>query len=399
MIKLKARYALPLAALAIAVAVTPSIASANVITRHPASKRVPILRPRPDRMPFTSEVDALGTSKFTSVYGGLSLSRSRSPIIYVVRSGDSAFLSTLQNLAHQGHVTAYKVVPVSRSWAQLNSLTMRIARASKYLRSKEVILAQWGPDAPSNKVTIALRKVTKAADRLLYRLYGDSWIEISPHPFKTVFYYRDRFSDTAPYYGGDPIWPSGDGPQTFCTSGFPLVDANAEYFMTTADHCGATTWYTNYLNPQPIGSTYGQYQESSMVDVQTFTAQTLGLVWGDSDNTFTITGTYAPNVGDEISFDGAYSGLQTDVPVTRTGPFCEEIDLEDSCDLGEAVRSSGDPICLGGDSGGPVFIRRTSPNINAIGIVTASDNTGLECLYTRIQAIQHVAGATVVLGG
>jgi hypothetical protein len=78
---------------------------------------------------------------------------------------------------------SYGVVDVAHTWAQLEELTIKIARDEPDWRAQGVILGRWGPSAELNKVLIELRSPTRAAAQALYAAYGEDWITVSPEPF------------------------------------------------------------------------------------------------------------------------------------------------------------------------------------------------------------------------
>jgi hypothetical protein len=79
------------------------------------------------------------------------------------------------------------VVP---TWAQLEELTIKIAREAPGWQARGIILGRWGPEAESNRVVIQLRSPTEAAAQALYAAYGADWITVSPQPFTQELFFR-----------------------------------------------------------------------------------------------------------------------------------------------------------------------------------------------------------------
>lgn len=75
------------------------------------------------------------------------------------------------------------MIDVVHTWAQLDDLTIKIARDRPDGQARGIILGRWGPNAELNKVVIELRSPTEAAAQALYDAYGADWITVSPQPF------------------------------------------------------------------------------------------------------------------------------------------------------------------------------------------------------------------------
>lgn len=84
--------------------------------------------------------------------------------------------------------------------------------------------------------------------------------------------YRTRFTDIAPYFGGDRI----DSPTEGCTSGFQGFDHIGYSYALTAAHCGwSPSWTTN------SGDDFGPTVASSAgLDTQLITEDTVTHNWG-----------------------------------------------------------------------------------------------------------------------
>jgi hypothetical protein len=82
------------------------------------------------------------------------------------------------------------VVDVVHTWAELEDLTLKIARDAPGWRVRGITLARWGPMAESNTVIIELRSHTEAAAQALYDAYGADWVTVSPEPYTQEFFFR-----------------------------------------------------------------------------------------------------------------------------------------------------------------------------------------------------------------
>ena len=350
---------------------------------------------------FSTTVATLGaTAKFESGYGGqINAATGGVAVLYVVRGHAAGLLAAMRGEADAADA-GYRVVYVPHSWAVLEALTTKIAQQVPRWRARGIELAKWGPDPAASKVVVWLRAYSPAAAQQLRSAYGADLVSVSHTPMsQRVDSAANKYYDVPPFFGGDRIfaYPSSGG-TVECTSGFVML-GNAHpgnHWVLTSGHCGRQTWLTNWTTHYTLGSTSTDYLAgaggSTDIDVQTIGANAVGQVWGD-------TGTYDPftifqaPAGQYVCLDGADpkpgspSGLECGVQVTEQGPFC--LITSDGlihCQLGEAYDQNRQ-VCLGGDSGGPVFQRQSSGNkVEAVGIITA-DSGGHTCYYTLITAI------------
>ena len=72
---------------------------------------------------------------------------------------------------------------MAHTWAQLEDLTLKIARDAPSWRARGITLGRWGPTAESNTVVIELRSPTATAAQAIYDAYGADWITVSPEPY------------------------------------------------------------------------------------------------------------------------------------------------------------------------------------------------------------------------
>ncbi len=346
--------------------------------------------------PFATTVETLGSTRFQEGYGGQGVSPSGYPVVYVVAGHGAGFLSALRGEAASAGGADYAVAYVPHSWAQLNSLTMRIASQEKTWRQRGIELAKWGADPASSKVTIHLRSYSAAAGRALLAAYGSGWVSVSRQPMTQQVVFLDRYFDHAPWYGGDAIFPNAGNPGVYCTDAFTML-GNAHpnnHWLLTAGHCGTHhPWYTNFNSLYQIGGTgtdyFHGYGGNTATDTQTIgPTNAWGDVWGNSTVVYHPIGKLHPGSGSLITFDGARTGAVFGAEVTNAGPFCLVVQGITDCNLGRADDFSS-VICQPGDSGGPVFQRTSSGNnIYAVGTISAGSSDGKTCYYTLIGSIE-----------
>jgi hypothetical protein len=193
------RLFLPLSLLACAAIAISAPASASAGT---PSKPHPVHLAGAPAASFASTVETLGTTRFQSAYGGQELSPSGRLAVYVVAAHGAGFLSAMRGEAAHSAGAAYEVAYVPHSWAQLDALTMRIAKQEPAWRARGIQLAQWGPDAASSRVAITLRSYTGTAGRELLASYGAGWVSVSHAPLNQPrILLSNKYYDTAPFYG------------------------------------------------------------------------------------------------------------------------------------------------------------------------------------------------------
>jgi hypothetical protein len=108
----------------------------------------------------------------------------------------------------------------------------------------------------TNKVRVTLISYTPAAAAALTRAYGSALVSVSTTSDTRVYTpISDRFSDTAPFFGGD--WITAPGMNGGCTSGWvTLGNVHPDsHWVLTAGHCRSNTWFTNQNSLIKIGTT------------------------------------------------------------------------------------------------------------------------------------------------
>jgi hypothetical protein len=382
----------------------------------PLSKRPPVTA-TPPPLTLQDVVQNLGATAYRDAYGGMTVSRTTQETavpshitIYVVAAASDAtqFLSAIRKAAATagGRATSYSIIDVRHSFAQLYALTLKMARQRDTWRDRSINLQMWGPDPATNKVAVSLESYSSAAARSLYASYGTSWMSVSTTSLNMNLQQlgstpqfsvnQGRFQDSSPFYGGDFIENAGDN--AGCTDGFVMTGATHpdNRWLMTDGHCGSRTWYTNLTHFYVLGATstnyFHGYGGNTDYDVQTigltggFTAW--GDVWGNNYTVYNPYTTLTPGKGQGITFDGAITGEVHDIGVTTAGPECLSTNGGTICGVGVAGSTSGKVICQDGDSGGPVYERTsTAGEVQAVGLITASNSAKNVCIYTLLNSI------------
>jgi hypothetical protein len=357
---------------------------------------------RPQITSLWEAVYKLGTTEFTSAYGGQETFSSGKLIVYVAPRNRTAFITAVRGAAAQYPATEYSLTDVAHSWAQLNTLTDEIARQQPTWKARGIDLVRWGPDLGTNKVKAELRKYSASAERKLINTYGADLITVSHASTQLNRVFLDRYFDYAPFYGGDAIFINPQNPGVNCTDAFATIGNVHTYnhWFLTAGHCGIRNpWYTNFSSHYQLGPTSTDYFNgfggNTSTDVQTIgPVNESPAVWGNSTQQYYPYTTFYAGNGQLITFDGATTGARFGNLVTNPGPFCEVVQGITDCNLGEAQGANGQVICQGGDSGGPVFQRTTLGQgtwIKAVGLISAGSPDGTVCDYTLIGSALSVS--------
>ena len=280
-------------------------------------------------------------------------------------------------------VAADPTPPGTHSFADLESLTLRIAQDEPALEGEGIYLAQWGPDVQTDTVEIVLSEYDSTAAQDLLARYGSAWVSVSPTAASRPIP-ANRYSDYAPFYGGDWIYYSASDSTHYCTGGPNVVsNVTGQTYSLIAGHCAptGTTLYTNTGNQQTFGTVSTRYYCSGCIDAELVASSTAGYVWGNSGAVFAQRGTSNPGVGSSVCFDGAKTGencgdivAQYDICVAlEGGPVV--------CHVAEAYNNNH-AVCQLGDSGGPVYTKSGS-SVYIARTIEALTSVN-DCFYTII---------------
>jgi hypothetical protein len=370
---------------------------------------------------FASTVNSAGTDRFADSYAGQVRNSAGNLVVYVTRSRASAFASEMQHLARaQGISGGYTLVTVNHSWAQLAAMTDRITAEMKSLQAQGVELAQWGPDPQSNKVQITLESYSDHAAQTLTNSFGAQWISVShsaerwvftdPRPAKPLVDGETRFTDTAPFYGGDIQWYGSQSSSVACTSGFSFVGKNSgNNFGLASGHCvsdaggkSGTVVHTNTSSTKTVGKISTQYFPSTKIDIASVnTGGFAPLVYGNGTATYGVVGQDFPTQGDQLTADGRVSGEVRGVTVENTDNTINVSGFPIK-DLTVASKP-GATVCQGGDSGGPWYVHLgATDGVDAAGtqVGEREDPDGQldpsVCVYEQIGAILSLVNGTLL---
>lgn len=230
----------------------------------------------------------------------------------MVRGRSARFLARLPKAIAESAGTSWYLTPVGHSYQSLLQVTSKIASDAPRLRSEGILLGQWGPSPPDDRVVVHLQLYsTEAAERLL-QLFGNQWIMVSTQPAALVPTADDRFHDQAPFFGGDGIWRRGIDPigTHYCGSGINMKSPVGTQYAATAGHCGSYTWKTNDTYYLTLGPTAVNYfsQTGGDFDFESISASTGGYVWGNNGYTYAVMGSTTPPAATKVTFDGIISG-------------------------------------------------------------------------------------------
>jgi hypothetical protein len=134
--------------------------------------------PPPLRMQIQS---LIGSERFSETYGGTVVQQDGRMHIYVVNDGLPAMRSALLDTFGSSATDAYVLEAVRHSEADLEALTMRIARDDAWQEHNGIRLAGWGPDPVSSIVRIEVPGYTPAIAEQLRERYGSDWVRVAPY--------------------------------------------------------------------------------------------------------------------------------------------------------------------------------------------------------------------------
>lgn len=348
---------------------------------------------------LANRIATLGVVEYPEAYAAATPTSPTDVTVYA--TGDRAgLLNAINRLPHRG--VAVTVKTAQRDYAQLESLTKRIARDSGTLAAQGVELHSWGPDGMSGTVKIILvkpngvmgqRDMAKRADTtqsVLDRRYGTgtTTVEDTPEalPHETLAKRPaaiiSRDNDYPPYYAGDAIIvPTPKN--TACTSGWGTKgNKSGDSFILSAGHCGTGEVSMEYGAKDDIGPVATQYYDEvkgDALDFETIRGSADGYVWQSGSNDYAVLGFDDPPVGTYMTVNGDVTGERTNNRVTLQDACITVANESDSgthivCNVGQALGPSA--ICHGGDSGGPAYVRNsTATAVYASGTIVASGDT------------------------
>jgi hypothetical protein len=383
----------------LSLASTPAVASSGA--HHAVATSGAPVTPSVDIQLFASKVETLGAEQYADSFAGAVLTPNGVTEVHVLPASDGGLISAIQAMNPSGYPV--KVLAASRSYNQLNALSVKLIAAASSLGAHGVTLARSAPDpstgsiqvtleAPASSAVAALSAVpaaqkavggavtsanyNAAASALLSSDLGPGFTVESQYS-RTAIPATDRFSDFAPFFGGDSIVGTFD--KIACTGGFFVTgNLSGHSFLLTAGHCSTDFW--DVINGTPIGQTSTNYWvPGSTNDFQTIYAKDGGLpyVWANGTAIHRVIGELLPAKGVEMTFDGARTG---EVPhSTVTAVNATDFNVVDSntgrkyniYPVVQAKPPPGTVTCQLRDSGGPAYQRTSTNPVFAIGTIAA----------------------------
>lgn len=276
-----------------------------------------------------------------------------------------------------------KLVPVSRSLAELEAVRQRISSARWQLDG--AALSEWYIDIAGNRVAVGVTKVTPKVVAAARAEFGD---RVSVHEAARATR-LSRTADWKPWGAGIRITSGG----TACTAGFfiEVPGTPATRRMVTSGHCFANgAVVTN--NGAAIGTVSGRNLTDNGKDVEyvlgTFTPWTYKGP-STSDYGDFIRGTKASVVGQTFCTNGAFGGEVCSGTVNATNLCVLMTDGITTCSLDRMV-SGGAVMTRLGDSGGNVFTYDAA-GLKVGGMIVASGSGGTTTYF-------HPAAAVTPMG-
>ena len=131
--------------------------------------------------PLATEVYALGTSRYSDVYGGLQPAATDTLHIFVVESSSrvSRFVEEIERLATElGR--KFVVSRVAHTWQELASMTPTIGEIRHLLDNAGITPVAWGPDPASNSILVRVLGNVDTARALFDEQFGSGWVTVEP---------------------------------------------------------------------------------------------------------------------------------------------------------------------------------------------------------------------------
>jgi hypothetical protein len=398
---------------------TLSIASSPAVANPataPATPRVSQTAASAAVQLFASKVETLGAEHYGGSFAGAALTPSGVTEVYALPASDAGLVRAIKAINTHGYRVTF--VATRRSYNQLNALTLRLIAANNSLKALGVTPTQGDPDPASGSIQVSVEAPTKAA---LAKLSADSDVRarigapIAAANYKSAVsallseklgpgytveskYSQaattgssksarrpvtpaDRFTDSAPFFGGDQI--VGDLSGILCTGGFFVTGNRSGHdFLLTAGHCGQT-YPDTFIVPNssaligPLSTNY--WVPGTTNDYLTIYAPGGGLpyVWANGTTIHPVAGSLLPALKVKMTFDGSKTGevpFSTVVAVNATDMNVVDSNSGRTYNIYPVVQATppGTSVtCQKGDSGGPAYQRTNSTPVYAIGTIAA----------------------------
>lgn len=350
--------------------------------------------------PAAAAVEKAASSKWSSIYGGVSLSDSGNQLV--------VHLTTLDNPTAMSDISATAMslsikptfvsspMTVTKEQALQNSVTA----AYDQLKAAGITLASWAVDGYTKMVSIATLNGTSGQLSYLKSTFGPNVEVSSVSALPSAA--ADRGTDFAPFNGGD--WVT-DG-ITDCSTGVPVY-GTGEYYLLTAAHCfsfGDTVTNNSVTIPRGNGALIGTISAtdgtSGGLDAQLIKqscqscagshALWTGYTLNPSNTIFQDIPGGSP-AGLVVCDDGAFEGQVCDTTVNAQG--CYVFDIGRRCHILLATGTNQNDAGHG-DSGGPVF-RVTNGQVFVVGTLSAIAGTTGRCNNWYPQTGARTCGSNI----
>ncbi len=335
--------------------------------------------------------DALGYPWLESESGLLELS-------FATGLGEAIAASAVDRLSTGGR--RVRLRPAQASIAELDALADAITRlnATGVPGADRIWMTE--PDQKNNRVVITVSEPNDELFSVLGSQYDPSLIAIRIRPREPAST-ASRDSDSPPFWGG-AYWKRQDG--VYCTTGFAWNVGGGVSGMLTAAHCipqGGSVSYPNYPNAGSVrrdseenwDATYGtQYYSGQNVyrgDVALIRYASYAsapYVYSGAPHTSTYSAVYGmasrwSSVGDAACVNGVTTGEWCGM-VTATGVNVWYVFDGPNVWARHVVRAeaAGNTCPTHGDSGGPVYRKRSDGKVYAVGIYSGGAPLVAWCL-------------------
>jgi hypothetical protein len=361
---------------------------------------------------FASQVETLGETGYGNSFTGAVVSGTGIDV-YANPVTDVGLPVAISSLNSNGYSVTYH--PTTLSYDDLDALNNKLGDLQPQLQAAGVQISESAPDPATDSVAVTLTPSadasTTTAAGVLSSIAGPGFTvaaqavppaESDTSSQASVTPDAGQGAGQRPFAGGDEI----RGPSPFCTGGFGVVgNASGTPFMLTAGHCGRGTWSTPATTMGPTSSLY--FRNPAEDDFQTIrvgskvSGNIIGKVNGASKQ-YPVVGEDIPAIGARITVDGALTGEKNFelVVANDARQYVHNPNGPNYYAAHQVVVVGAPPVCQGGDSGGPMFLRTSKGNVKAVATVVAYFPTTLDrCTGERISVEEAHSNTHLLLSG
>jgi hypothetical protein len=356
-------------------------------------------------------VDRLGTTVYSSVYGGYTAPNNGAEL--------DIYLTSLDPLVEAQFVAAAPATPMvfkltPNTLETLNSMMEQLEQDWASIRAGGTNLVEFGPNVELGKLNIGVENLTTAKANEFGPMFGAGNVNV--HSVSAADHVGDRLdsnrnNDNAPFYGGDAISDSGKSIGA-CTSGWGIKISGAPRVLT-AGHCYPMD--TNIINLKwntdgtftGSGTAMGSVTHRGLVhslDSEVFTGCNgsgtcggTGAIWTGvlgSPTVTSVSGVGSWAQGDSVCASGAYGGEICGFTVASDVNYCNTIAGYYFCHLTRATGNVAN-LPMPGDSGAPTY-RKSGGYAQAVGTITGDNTINGNVWFTGINAELSEFGASLI---